>query len=455
MARSLRRSAVQSALLGLALIGFEPSLVALAQQGPALVPEPHVHPRVQSPLIAPVPLIPQVPKIGETKTDWRSKIETSAPTKTRRAAVSAAAGPYDVGVIPGSTCPSGSERITIRMDDEDNQNANSSSGWIGAIVSNNNTTFVFCRVDGAQFLPMEAPYAVLQLAAQCPPYSFPFTRYFDNEDSQNINTSTGNIWPNWTSWANSDTQLNFCLFGAFSWGGWGFPDLGMEYGVFASNLPNSGLANGHLYTDDEDQSNQNAFDTDYYNLGTSASQIIWGDNGDRNTHFALVKVKNAPPPPPHCAPKVVYYNNSLLTPYWDNANCYIKPVAAGATPFIWNNNYYVVPDRSTTCLPGTGTWDTVNCLFMPKPPGGFLYNDGFYVPAGAGNTCTLGVFNSVDCVIKEAPWGTHAFEYQNNWYFTTLFTCRDGAYDGANCYVMKAPAGKVAFIFMNNFYYQD
>jgi hypothetical protein len=78
-----------------------------------------------------------------------------------------------------------------------------------------------------------------------------------------------------------------------------------------------------------------------------------------------------------------------------------------------------------------------------------------YVPAGFGNTCSLGTFDNTTgaCLVKGAPWGTHAFEYNNAWYFTPLFTCKDGAYDGANCYIMKPPTGTVSFIYSNNFYY--
>ncbi len=437
-------------ILGLGLIILGVDNAAVAQEKRSSFPPP----TSKSPVIAPVPAVPPErlkPKPEENTPDQRPKEETSAEGKMRRAQVQAVKGQVDVGVIPGSaSCPAGSELITIFMDDEDHNNANSRSGWIGAIASGHNTTFVFCRVDGTQFKPAEAPYAVLSLSPDCPQYSLPFSRYFDNEDSNNINYASGNINPNVSSVFNLGyTQLYFCLFYNVVPANT-FPDLGVEYGVFASSLPTSGLASGHLHIDDEDQSNQNFFGPYYSNLGTLASSII---SGDRNTDISIVKVRNAPPAPPPCLPKVLSYDGQLLNASYDGANCYIKAVVAGATPFIWSGGYYVTANKSTQCL--AGTWDGANCYFMPKPAGGFLYKDAFYVPPGPGNTCSLGTFDGANCLVKAAPWGTHAFVYQNKWYFTPQFTCEDGAYDSANCYVMKAPAGTLPFIYNNAFYYKE
>ncbi len=454
--KTLVHASAKFATLGLILIALGAGHTALAQQKPAPEPVPAASPPAQqSPAIAPVPMLPQRPKAEETAPRQGPKEETSAQIKMRRGAVPVTEGAYDVGVIPGSGwCPPGSELIMIYMDDEDHQNANSRSGWIGAIVSDNNTRFVFCRVDGSKFGPSVAPYAVLKLSPQCPLGSFSFSRYFDNEDNYNQNGASGNIAPNTSSFYGvTATQLYFCLFPPQASSPSPFPDLGLEYGVFAANLPGVGLANGHLHTDDEDDSNENYFDLAYTNMGSLASQIIWGD---RNTDISIVKVKNAPPPPPHCLPKAVSWNGSPVNATWDGANCYIKAVVAGATPFIWNNGYYVTADKLQMCLLGTGTWDTANCYFMPKPAGGFLYNDAFYVPPGPGNTCPAGsTFDTANCLIKAAPWTTHAFEYQNNWYFTPPFQCKDGSYDSANCYVMKAPAGHLAFIYNNAYYYKE
>ena len=111
----------------------------------------------------------------------------------------AAAGTYDVGVISGGSCPN---PVTIYMDDEDSSNNSSQSGWVGA--TNSQTRFQFCRVDGSAFKRVASAYcsshwsdsfAVLKLGATCPNGSVEFSRYFDNEDSSNNNSNSGNISP--------------------------------------------------------------------------------------------------------------------------------------------------------------------------------------------------------------------------------------------------------------------
>ena len=86
-------------------------------------------------------------------------------------------------------------------------------------------------------------------------------------------------------------------------------------------------------------------------------------------------------------------------------------------------------------------------------------NDKFYVLQVGGNCPSGSTWDNTGCLVKAAPWGTHAFEWvaggQTNWYFTPLFTCQDGAYDGANCYIMKPPTGTIAFLYNNAFYYAE
>ena len=78
-----------------------------------------------------------------------------------------------------------------------------------------------------------------------------------------------------------------------------------------------------------------------------------------------------------CVQPATAYNGSPVAAWFDGANCYLKAIVAGATGFIWNNAYYVTPDKSTQCVPGTGWYDSANCYFMAKPAGGYLANDTF------------------------------------------------------------------------------
>lgn len=170
------------------------------------------------------------------------------------------------------------------MDDEDDDNNNSHSGFQGAIVSNSNTDFFFCRVDGRSLRPFQPggigtkkyPYAVLKLNTTCPNYSVEFTRHFDNEDDGNSNFSQGQIYPNIS---NSNTTLKFCL---FSLGPTmrHFPSYGFGYGVFSSDLGHT--QRGRIYTDDEDDGNANSYIVDAAHRSTAQTIISSGSNTTLN-----------------------------------------------------------------------------------------------------------------------------------------------------------------------------
>lgn len=205
-----------------------------------------------------------------------------------------------VGVIAGvHGCPTGSDLVTFFTDDEDKNNANGNSGWVGGIIQNKNTLFKFCRVDGSKFsTPIDAPYAVLQLGQTCPAGSYSFSRYFDNEDYKNINSyNPSDSGQNWMRVLNSDAQFYFCVFSnnvnTFVGSPGSFPNLGVEYGVFAPSGLYGILEAGALRTDDEDGDNENSFNVPS-GKQWETSMII---SGDRNTDFKLAKVMSGPPMP--------------------------------------------------------------------------------------------------------------------------------------------------------------
>lgn len=201
---------------------------------------------------------------------------------------------YDVGVIPDTTCP-GSTEVTITMDDEDDSNNNDSDGWIGGTESGDNTTFHFCRVSGTSFKPLTTSadstkyYAVLMLGTSCPNGSLKGYRYFDNEDDSNNNSSTGTISP--SSTADSYTKMYFCMFmtGSSSSATMSsFPTLtsGFKYGVFGTSSFSKAVDSGWVYTDDEDDSNNNAYSASGFS--TAAQQII---SSGSNTKLKMARVK--------------------------------------------------------------------------------------------------------------------------------------------------------------------
>jgi hypothetical protein len=195
----------------------------------------------------------------------------------------------DVGVIldAGQTCPT--EELRITMDDEDDDNENARSGWIGKTVSSSNTTFSFCRTPGGRFRPIpssssSANYAVLRMGKTCPAGSVPFSRFFDNEDEGNINSFAGHVSP---SRSDGNTRLEFCMFRASaSAAAFTFPSLsgGVPYGVLAGSSFPAALATGWIKTDDEDDNNANRLEG---NISGTSSFL----SADSNTVLRLARVR--------------------------------------------------------------------------------------------------------------------------------------------------------------------
>jgi hypothetical protein len=207
-----------------------------------------------------------------------------------------ALGVNDVGVIPASACPSNFDQISIFMDDEDTSNGNDHAGWIGATQSGSNTRFVFCRVPGSFFKPLDSgePYAVLRLGSACPAGSEAFSRTFDNEDTSNSNSSTGNIFPNTSTQSPSKTTLGFCLFRGSAGAMIGFPNLGFSYGILARAHLSDSQLDGWIMTDDEDTSNANGMSFSWMPFDwakTSDALDIVSDEADSRTRLRTARVQ--------------------------------------------------------------------------------------------------------------------------------------------------------------------
>lgn len=208
--------------------------------------------------------------------------------------------PGDVGIIPhGTSCPAGVHLGMAYMDTEDDNGQTSSTGWKGswALGASTGVTMRVCRVPGSWFRPLTTDpnavdrfYAVLQMGETCPAQSVPFTRNFDNEDDSNGNNVTQEIDP---SVVTSNTSLRFCLFrNASSAAGTmaDFPNIysSMAYGIFAkSTAPPFVIQTGSVYTDDEDDSNNNSLTAGSANIATQAGTII---NPGGNTRMHMTRV---------------------------------------------------------------------------------------------------------------------------------------------------------------------
>jgi hypothetical protein len=176
---------------------------------------------------------------------------------------------FDVGIIapaPGQ-CPAGSEYIEIRLDSEDDNNDNQTSGWTGAIRKDTQGTgmiFGICRVNGLDFGPQCVKYGVLRLsgneAGSCPNGGVDraWKFYLETDEPQNTWTM-GDVKPSRIDTDHDGNDkwlvLRLCIFpeaDAFK----PLPRYGQPYGVFAAFNPAFWLAPGHVHTDDEDDSTE-------------------------------------------------------------------------------------------------------------------------------------------------------------------------------------------------------
>lgn len=173
-----------------------------------------------------------------------------------------------VGVVMGGREGCGTlPEYDVYLDNEDKRNANSRSGWIGATVSNKNTLFRLCAVDGHQFTQAAdagANFAVVSLSPGCPYGLTRFDRYHDNEDDWPASWDTApNGSPTFTTAKMKDTNIAFCVATNTNPGVPNnvFPDLGFSYGVFGGRTPSLSswaIGRGWLHLDDEDRNNKNA-----------------------------------------------------------------------------------------------------------------------------------------------------------------------------------------------------
>ncbi len=207
---------------------------------------------------------------------------------------------YAVGVIPNSaaSCPD-PNKVIVRLDNEDHNNANSRNGWFGAIDSGSNTEFTFCRVpDGARFGTLAAPssgvndYSVLKLGTSCPPGSTDWSRTQDTEDPGAVNEDYmyGQTGPTALATHGSSVTLNFCVFPhSASPTATGMPDLGYGYNVIANPaFRQSTGRTGWVQQDDEDDDPQgNALNVP---PGVLAAVVQMG-GFDRNTTYDFAEVQ--------------------------------------------------------------------------------------------------------------------------------------------------------------------
>lgn len=193
---------------------------------------------------------------------------------------------FGVGVIPhyNNSCSGKYDLIQMYHDDEDSSNGNARLGWTGAIVSNANTLYRFCEVDGDLFEELKGEsernrYAVLSLGIFCPDDARVKYHWSDSENRHNNNWKSGAIFPNIQT---RNYLLRYCVFDGTGGDMTAMPDLGIPYGVFAPWSFSQRISFGYVYQDNEDFFIPNIW------FGGSVSGMMWGNH---NTIYMLTRVR--------------------------------------------------------------------------------------------------------------------------------------------------------------------
>jgi hypothetical protein len=229
-----------------------------------------------------------------------------------------AAGLTDVGVIPfdGESCAAGTE-ISFYLDIQDlydgdviiGRETGYKTSWVSrdtfyadapfTLLAGGGFTMRFCRVDGTKFKRLiwenqSATYAVLKVGANCPEGAFTASRYMDNEDEDNQNRVSGSFSP--TS-IGRNANLVFCVF-SISLGGLGplmnsFPTFGsLKYAVFhdydLSPQQTWVISKSFIYSNDEDNNNENSRNPSTGAVATALAQMI---EGTTNTYIEYARVR--------------------------------------------------------------------------------------------------------------------------------------------------------------------
>lgn len=165
-----------------------------------------------------------------------------------------------VGVIrDGSSCGSYQE-LDVQMDSEDSNCQSGGTGYIGGctIDPGGNIILRFCIVGAYNFVRTSSDFAVLDLGGNVPSDANGVTRYFDNEDSNNMNyarvdgTSFSGQYGGCNFGAN--TTLAFYFYPANINAPGSFPWLGVSNYIVLGRF---GFSRGTIYSDDEDTGNAN------------------------------------------------------------------------------------------------------------------------------------------------------------------------------------------------------
>ncbi|MEI6696362.1 MAG: hypothetical protein WCO13_09855 [Bacteroidota bacterium] len=196
-------------------------------------------------------------------------VEDSVPKIIKSTGDCGYVGVFKMGNCHNSITGTDYQEVSIYFDSEDHNNQNRKDGQTGSSSAYNNIEMHFCLVPSDLFGSTGEDYAVLrwepiacgtEFEGSC---RLSMVRFLDCEDKGN-NTK---VYENNQELVNLDNdqyhlthadamgnvRMEFVYF-TKNCNQSNFPDLGMEYGVLGTF---SGIANGHIYSDDEDDQNIN------------------------------------------------------------------------------------------------------------------------------------------------------------------------------------------------------
>ena len=192
-----------------------------------------------------------------------------------------------------NTCGASYDREnTITLDGEDNNPktriVSGDENPYGIEISNNRNTikFSFCNEFQYRMPQMPYDYIVLKLDNTCPEGAYEFSRFHDSEDSNNLNATSGDVWPNEVD---NNAKLFFCFIPKKDGVTRKYP-VESVFGIFAAPPTNLSpfLVRTEVHVDDEDKNNKN--DWDFFgapkDIQNRIKNII---GGSKDTDYHLVK----------------------------------------------------------------------------------------------------------------------------------------------------------------------
>jgi len=183
-----------------------------------------------------------------------------------------------------ANCVNGQVTFRMDDEDDDNNTSSQNVPAGVDAYSNTILTFCKETFDASRVYPKSGyDMIVLRMSDECPDGAYPFARSIDNEDDDNNNSSIGDISPSVMN-NNTRMEFCFVPADLSVSGlGWtkDTQPWSQNSGVFIANSNIAGMQHGTIYTDSEDDDNSDSWDmySTPDDVVNRIHQIIWGTDG--------------------------------------------------------------------------------------------------------------------------------------------------------------------------------